>query len=388
MFDQESYKHYEIATIRFKHAFALSSLVEAELDGSPVTLAAETDTTIIFAVWPDVYREGSSTLKFTSDGQSYSLVVNVIAAPSVADPETIFSSYQDQISQSITFIEELKPVDTGGIFQDQDVIAAIDSSKAILASLGDEWNALSPEQKLAVTNLLQANSSELNVVNAELQLLTEHVFSTDLGITLKSTGIICQTGSGLERYQCVAGTIGKLLFQTVKYTGKAYLAALTIPIFAKPFPVLAGFPIAVSGFLSAKAILSGLNALILTKQFLKFHVRAVVFHVFDVDINNLKTTGTPIEFVKNKPKAMPVYIKLRRVLDNDVNSSTPWLSNFVSTIHQYNSFCDKYPTAFGKYKVKMPLPHQKDFSLFRLSDISVKNITNTKIKAAKITGTL
>lgn len=376
-----TYKMYETGSIPYKGSFQDGATVEAKVNDASITLVSSGDSMLVFIASTPEFKEGENVIKFQDNGGEQKLAIKIEAAVAIQDAQAEVENFINEQTTELNVLKDLSVSDTTGIFNTTEMKGALSAMQQEVDNFKSSWQSLSGEEKEIAAHYIKANQEAFANINAELSDLLNSMNSQGGIMARRTNTVLCDKGSIIENYKCNAEYFDKSLRifkRSLAAVGVAHLIKFTYPNVAAIIGTAGALGAGVSG---AYILYSGTY---IVKY--KFYLKLVQLAEYKQE-RGYRTTASPIEFGSDVPKAVPVTITRRNMLESDASSSESWLSEIVTLIGNYNSEIDKFDF-LKRFKIKFAAESEKKFNASDLSFLSVQNIDHYRVKFVKIGGTI
>lgn len=374
--EKDAYNQYEIGVILCKQNLESGAKLEGKVGQASVQIVVATDSTLAFVVLPTVFQTGQNELTFTLNGKPASVPVKVLASVLVASPTEEVNNFTNNQQSQILTIENMLAQDVQ-LTGNTDIASAISAAKSMTAEFKSDFDKLNVQDKIIIANFIAANKATFENLNSEINTMIA-TLTSDHGM-LRRTGF-CMEGTPVERYKCHWTFLYQKLKVVVTAGALSYLAASTIPATGLFGLGVAAVPVA----LAAPAMVAVVSV---SAKLVYIHFKVTQLLVLNlVKDAQLRTNNNPAVFEKGISTSLPIKVRLRNIQTEDGNSGLSWLKIGMAMVNKYNALCEKFKV--NKFKFLFGGVRSIETNPFKLSHITIKNITNPKVQFVALEGTL
>lgn len=375
------YKSYEVAAIHYRNTLDVNQSLPGTVGGKEVKIAVINDSILSIVVMPDVFVNGSNTLEFTDKNKILKVIIDHQVSAGVADPQQTFVEHKAGLQAQVDFYEGLKATDTLGLFDDQGMKDVLSAAKASIATMQEGWGEMTDPQKIVVANILAANAPEKKEIITRLNDMAASIFYNRSGLLKTTREEFCpqdQYQKQSDRYKCFGENFGR---ETVKFTKNT--------MYTIGGSLTALFGIDKTSYYKVafgEASTAAVNIYYISKEIANWRSKVVKASIFGVEGAANKTTGVTT-FRKDQDNSMPVSITARRLQASDASTGPEWISSILGSINGFNAFCDQYSLFLSTFKIVLADPSPAEKSISAISDLSITDISNSKVQFVSIGGT-
>ena len=375
--EKDTYKLYEIVVVFCKHKLQPDSKIEGKVGSSSLQIGVANDSTLVFVVMPNVFQIGDNKMTFSVNGKNVNVSVKVTSSTLVPSPAEEINSFTATQQTQITSLENMIANDTQ-LVKNPDIANAISRAKSLATNFKADFDKLNADDQLVVANFIASNKSTFEKINTDINIILSSLTSSNNGLLRRSA--FCADGTPVERYKCHWEYLGDKLIDVAITGTLAYLAFTTIPVTG-----LFGLGVgAVAAALTAPSMVAIVSV---SGKLIYIHFKIAYLLVAGViKDGQLRTTNTPTIFENGVSTSLPIKIRLRNVQAEDNGTALNWLKTGMVLVNKYNSFCDKLK--LSEFKFLFGGLRTLEASPFKLSHISIKNISNSKVVPAGLEGTV
>lgn len=374
--EKDTYKLYEIGTVIYKHNLQPNSKIEGKVGSSSLQIGVANDSTLVFVVLPNVFQIGENKITFSINGKNVNVSVKVTSTNLVPSPVEEINSFTANQQTQITSLETIIAKDPQ-LLNNPDLTNAVNTAKSLTTDFKADFDKLNTQDQLIVANFIASNKPTFEKINTDINSILSALSSSNNGLLRRSA--FCTEGTPVEKYKCHWEFLGNRLKEVAFYGSLAYVAFSTMPVTGL-------FGLGVGAVPAALAAPSMVAVVAVSAKLIIIHFKIAFLLVAGViKEGQLRTTNTPTIFENGVSTPLPVKIRLRNIQVQDNSTKLNWLKIGMVLVDNYNSFCDKLK--LSKFKFLFGGLRTLDATPFKLSHISINNISNSKVLFAGLEGT-
>lgn len=373
-----TYKMYETGRISFNNTYDAGTIIDAQVNGNPISLAAASDSFLVFVALPPAYKVGDNTLTFSDGSGTQSLNIKIEAASTIDEPNTEFQSFTSYYDGQLNEFNRLLANDTTGALSSPEVQEAFGALQTEINNFKTAWQSFSAEEKEMAAHYIKANQATFASLNSKLMQMNDEITPGGGAMARKTAFELlgtCSKKGIVDPFQCYSYNFQDAI-TAFTYTSSATLIAarLNLHWVAITTSVLTG--------VSAAWILAAGRELYL----IRFKPTAINVDSWEQFTSEQRRTATPIEFNKGQSKVVPVKITLRNLAQRDESSSSPWLAALMTKIAEYNGFMDKM-NFLKRFKLTLAYESKAKYYVDKMSYLSVRVTSNSNVTFEGLGGT-
>ncbi len=319
IFEKQDYYPFEVALLKAENTSLADSEYSGNIDGTNITLVGTSGS--LATVLPDL-SAGAHKLTVNINGKEFSASFNLLASPSVANPNVAYNHYEQTTNatiQSLTqYADSLEPAEKA------QVLADIQTLQHFADSVEQAYNALSPQEKENCAQFLAANQwwlDEMQAATNEL-LIASFSYKTQDAIKDHEQQVNARKTAYLKANKAVANGITRII-------GLTALGS----VFGLP-GALVGAGLGVAKFIVSVKQLGMAQDELIDYTFMVFQAATVS-----------GKTNSSVSFTHNVSKEVSVTMNYRSLYAGDKNTSAPVAKDFVTG---FQTIKDAWNKVIGK----------------------------------------